>query len=227
MSPEAGWLLHDQIAPRIAGTVPHSILTVGAEDHHELVQDGITLAAKMVDRLEQQGKLGTVTAGNIAYYTLQHLKSGRRANGSSRVDVLATGTQLDGNTEIQSMNEVVCQSECGNEIFELQDVISTDQEDPATIAARNIDWDTFMAGLTAKEQIVVQHLSAGKTLTEAARTTGLSMSTMQEYKKRIGAKLLIYMGSNILQDITRTPAWRIGLNCEREQQACRSDRRHT
>lgn len=28
------------------------------------------MAAKMVDRLEQQGRLDTVTPGNIAYYTL-------------------------------------------------------------------------------------------------------------------------------------------------------------
>ena len=80
MSPQAGWILQEEIAPRIAGAVPRSILCVGAEDSQELVQDGITLAAKMVDRLEQQGRLDTVTPGNVAYYTLQHLKSGRRAN---------------------------------------------------------------------------------------------------------------------------------------------------
>jgi len=89
MSPQAGWILQEEIAPRIAGAVPRSILCVGAEDSQELVHDGIAMAAKMVDSLEQRGKLDKVTPGNVAYYTLQHLKSGRRANGSSRVDVMA------------------------------------------------------------------------------------------------------------------------------------------
>ena len=225
MSPQAGWILHDQIAPRIAGAVPRSILCVGAEDHAELVQDGITLAAKMVDRLESQGKLNKVTPGNIAYYTLQHLKSGRRANGSSRVDVLASGTQLDGNTELHSLNEIV--SESGNEIFELQDVISQDSEDPSTIAARKIDWDAFMAGLTKMELLVVEFLSAGKTLREAGRKVGLNDSKMQTYRKRIALKLIEAMGSDILKDIAQIPGWRIGLDCEREMMACRADRRTT
>lgn len=184
------------------------------------------MAAKMVDRLEQQGKLGQVTPGNIAYYTIQHLKSGRRANGSSRVDAHGTGTQLDGITELHSLNEVVSVSESGNEIFELQDVISNDHEDPSTKAARKIDWDAFMAGLSRVEMLVVEFLSAGKTLREAGRKVGLSDSTMQTYRKKIAAKLLEAMGVDILKDIALTPNWRIGLNCERELMACRADRRN-
>ena len=226
MSPQAGWILHDEIAPRIAGAVPRSILCVGAEDSQELVQDGITMAAKMVDRLEQQGKLNKVTPGNIAFYTLQHLKSGRRANGSSRIDVLATGTQLDGITELHSLNEVVAQSENGFEIFELQDVISNDHEDPSTQACRKIDWDAFIAGLSRVEKLVVEFLSAGKTLREAGRKVRLSDSTMQTYRKKIAAKLLEAMGSDILRDIAQIPGWRLGLDCERESMACRADRRN-
>jgi hypothetical protein len=226
MSPQAGWILQEEICPRIAAVVPRSIQPVGAEDHAELVQDGITMAAKMIDRVEAQGKLGKVTAGNIAFYTLQHLKMGRRANGSSRVDVLATGTQLDGNTELHSLNEVVAQSENGFEIFELQDVISQDTEDPSTQAARNIDWDAFMAGLSCIEKLVVEFLSAGKTLRDAGRKAGLSDSSMQTYRNRIAAKLLDAMGADILKDIAQIPGWRIGLDCERELMACRADRRN-
>ena len=226
MSPQAGWILKDEIVPRIAGAVPRSILCVGAEDHQELIHDGICMAAKLIDRVESQGKLGKVTASNIAYYTLQHLKSGRRANGSSRIDVLATGTQLDGNTELHSLNEVVAQCENGFEIFELQDVISQDQEDPSTQAARNLDWDAFMAGLSRIEKLVVEFLSAGKTLREAGLKVGLSDSSMQTYRKRIARKLMEAMGTNILKDIMQTPGWRIGLDCDRELMACRADRRN-
>ncbi|MEI7808373.1 MAG: hypothetical protein WCJ07_07795 [Verrucomicrobiota bacterium] len=226
MSPQAGWILRDEIAPRIAAVVPRSIQAVGAEDHAELVQDGITMAAKMIDRVEAQGKLGKVTASNIAYYTIQHLKSGRRAGGSSTVDIMATATQLNGSTRLHSLNEVVSESECGDEIFELQDVISQDTEDPSTQAARKIDWDLFMAGLSHVEKLVVEFLSAGKTLREAGRKAGLSDSSMQNYRKKIAVKLLEAMGADILKDIMQIPGWRIGLDCERELMACRADRRN-
>lgn len=77
MSPQAGWLLQEEIAPRIAAVVHRSIKPVGCEDAEELTADGITMAAQMLDRVEAQGKLGKVKDSNIAYFTLQHLKSGR------------------------------------------------------------------------------------------------------------------------------------------------------
>ena len=217
MSPQAGWILQEEIVPRIAGAVPRSILCVGAEDSRELVQDGITMAAKMVDRLEQQGKLDKVTPGNIAYYTLQHLKSGRRAGGSSTVDVMASHTQLNGSTVLHSLNEVVSSDECGFEIFELQDVISNDREDPGTVAARKLDWDKFLDQLSHVEQLVVEFLSAGKTLRDVARKVGLSDFTMQRYRKKIAVKALEFMGADILRDIAHMPGWRIDLRPSRSR----------
>ena len=226
MSPQAGWILNDQIVPRLCSAIPRSVLCVGQEDPQELVQDGITMAAKMIDRVEAQGKLGKVTASNIAYYTIQHLKSGRRAGGSSTVDIMASATQLNGSAKLHSLNEVVSQSEAGDEIFELQDVISNDHEDPGTVAARKLDWDTFLAGLSSIELLVVECLSTGKTFREAGRSAGVSDSTMQNYRKKIALKLLEFMGVDILKDIALIPGWRIGLNCERELMACRADRRN-
>jgi hypothetical protein len=91
MSPQAAWILQEEIVPRLSGTIPHSVVCVGAEDPQELVQDGITMAAKM---LESKGKLGKVSASNIAYYAIQHLKSGRRASGTSSVDIGARNLEF-------------------------------------------------------------------------------------------------------------------------------------
>jgi len=95
MSPQAGWILQEEIVPRIAGAVPHSILCVGAEDRQELVCDGITM----------------------------------------------------------------------------------------------------------------------------------SDSRMQSYRRKIAAKALEFMGAEVLADIVREPGWRISLDCERDAQACRNERR--
>jgi hypothetical protein len=88
--------------------------------------------------VEAAGK--TVMPGNIAYCTFQHIKSGRRSTGSSVVDVMGTGTQLKGNARLDSMEQVVAENqETGSEIFELHDVLSSDEEDPSTKAARKMD----------------------------------------------------------------------------------------
>jgi hypothetical protein len=226
MSPQAGWILQEEIYPRLCSAIPKAVLCVGAEDPQELIQDATVMAAKMIDRVESQGKLGKITASNIAYYTIQHLKSGRRANGTSSVDIMASATQLNGSSRLHSMNEVVSETEYGNEIFELQDVISNDHEDPSVQAARKMDWDMFLAQLSKIEKLVVEFICAGKSLREAGHKVGLSDSTMQNYRKKIAQKIIEFMGVHILRDIARIPDWRIGLDCERELMACRADRRH-
>ena len=130
MSPEIGYVLRDAIAPRIAGAVPRCIQPIGCEDHQELIQDGITMAAKMVHRLEQQNKFSKVTPGNVAFYCLQHLKSGRRASGCSSADAHGTQAQLNGHTRLHLMSEVVSEAETGGEIHELHDVLSVDTKIP-------------------------------------------------------------------------------------------------
>ena len=102
MSPQAGWILKEEVAPRIAAVVPRSMQPVGAEDHQELIADGVCMAAKMINLFEAQGKLGKVSASNISYYCLQHLKSGRRASGCSLADVHGTQAQLNGASELHS-----------------------------------------------------------------------------------------------------------------------------
>ena len=85
MSPEAGWLLVDQIVPRLRAVIPRSVLCIGAEDHEELVQDATCLAARIMHNGEKKGK--RVPHSSAAYYALQHCKSGRRSVGHSCSDV--------------------------------------------------------------------------------------------------------------------------------------------
>ena len=116
MSPQTGFVLQDQVVPRLKSAVPNVVHCVGAEDAQELVQDSIALAARMLHNTEQAKK--KVTPGNIAYYTIQHLKSGRRSTGSSVADVYASCTQLQGRTRLDSLEQVVASNEeCGGEIF--------------------------------------------------------------------------------------------------------------
>src|SRR5688572_8810323 len=105
MSPKSSWILVNEVMPRIYSAVPNAVRCVGSEDHQELCQDGAAMAAKMLVNAEKAGK--KVTAGNIAYYTILHLKTGRRSVGNSVADALSTGTQFVGNSSVGSMDEEV------------------------------------------------------------------------------------------------------------------------
>src|ERR1017187_4013779 len=153
MSPRSDWLLVNEILPRLRSAVPLVAHCVGAEDAQELVQDTTAMAARILHNAERRGK--KITPGNAAYYAIQHCKSGRRSTGSSVVDVMAAGTQLNGSAGLNSLDEPAAVDwGTGGEIYILHDVLGSVQEGPPTIAGRNRDWQTLLPGLSAREKAI-------------------------------------------------------------------------
>jgi hypothetical protein len=236
MSPQAGFLLQDQIIPRLQSAIPNVVHCVGSEDHEELIQDSIAMAAKMMDGAEQAGKKVVrsasgsqgkeVSAGNITFYTIEKLRSGRRSTGSSCVDVFGSGTQLNGTTRLNSLEEVVASSEEGGEIFTFNDVLSRDEEDPGTKAARKMDWEDFVSGLSARDQAIIQFMIEGTKSSELARKLKVTDSTIETSKRRLRIKIIEFMGPEILIDIQRRPQWKQNLEATKEKMACKHERCH-
>ena len=221
MSPQAGWLLQQEIIPRLKSAIPVAVICVGCEDAAELVQDATAFAARLLHSVEKAGK--KVTAGNIAYYTIQHIKSGRRSTGSSVADVYGSQTQLKGRSRLLSLEEPADGNE--QEAFTFNDVLSNDHEDPATRAARRLDWETFCDGLPEQERAVVEFIAEGKTFRQVARKFKVCDSAIQKSKQALGSKILEFMGPDILREVRRKPQWRNSLDTNREKFACRQDRR--
>jgi DNA-directed RNA polymerase specialized sigma24 family protein len=223
MSPQTGWLLQEEVVPRLRAVIPHTVHRVGCEDAEELIQDATAMAAGILHKAEAAGK--KVAASSVAYYSIQHSKSGRRSVGHSCADVHGSATQLHGKTRLHSLDEVVASDEeTGGEIFTFNDVLSNEQEDPSTRAARKLDWESFCAGLPERERVAVVLVAEGKTLRQAARYLGVSESTMQTSKRRLGVKILEFMGADIMIEVRRRPQWRNSLEATREKQACRVQR---
>jgi hypothetical protein len=225
MSPKAGWILKEGIAPRLGGAVPRSVACIGIEDAQELVADSICMAAKMIDRVEQQGKLNQVTPGNISYYTIQHMKSGRRASGCSTADVHGIQSQLNGNSELHSLQEIVAETETGD-VLELHDTLSTASDDPSMIVARHLDWQMVLRGMSKLELRIVQALADGLTFRQVGRLCKVSLRRLRELQQRLALKVVEVMGLDVLATIAIRPQWKINLLTIHEQLACRGDRRN-
>jgi hypothetical protein len=93
MSPQIGWVLQEEVAPRLKSAIPNAVHGVGSEDAEELVQDALALAARLMDSNEKSGK--QVTPGNVAYYTVGHVRSGRGVEDLDR-EVLDVEQDLGG-----------------------------------------------------------------------------------------------------------------------------------
>jgi hypothetical protein len=62
MSPQAGWLLQEQVVPRLRTVIPQVVHCVGCEDAEELIQDATALAASILHNAEADGKQVAVSS---------------------------------------------------------------------------------------------------------------------------------------------------------------------
>jgi FixJ family two-component response regulator len=108
----------------------------------------------------------------------------------------------------------------------LDDVLSSDQEDPGTQAARRIDWQAFMAGLSARDQAIIQFLIEGTGGSAIARKLRVCPSTIQLRKRSLAKAIIEFMGDDILIEVRRLPRWKDSINASRERLACKHERNH-
>jgi DNA-directed RNA polymerase specialized sigma24 family protein len=211
MSPRAGELLLDVIQPMLIAVVPQVVKTTGAEDSDELVQDGMCMAAQAIEVLENQGK--ELMPRSVAYYTIQRLKSGRRSQYAGRMDAMCPGATLDKQVLLADMDSLAPVED--NEMLTMGDMLASDDEDAATLAARDIDWSLIEPLLTDRELKVLQALVEGHGTNEIAGSCQVSAPAVTQAKRRIGQKISGSWGEGMVREVGRVPAWRAGLRAAR------------
>src|SRR5712671_2760545 len=122
MNCETETLLLQEVAPRLRAAIAKTVPMVGPDDPEELLQDGLVIAIGLLEGAQRAGK--KVSAGNIAYYAVLYLRSGRRSTGHRKNDVLAPACQLNGRARVQSMDEPVSAGEDGEEMVTLHDCLA-------------------------------------------------------------------------------------------------------
>jgi hypothetical protein len=143
-------LLHE-VQPRLRGAILNAVPMVGSEDAEELVQDGVAIAVQLHQRARKAGK--KVTGGNLAHYALLHLRSGRWSNGYKKNDVHHRAAQLSGRVRLQSLDAPICEDEHGQETLTLHDCLAAPVDDPATTAARRLDWRSVIGHPTGRPRL--------------------------------------------------------------------------
>jgi len=218
---ETLWLR--EVEPRLRAVIPKVVPMVGSDDTEELVQDGLVIALRLYRGAQAAGK--TVTPGNLAFYTVQHLRCGRRSTGERQNDVLHPAAQLRGHSRVQSLDQPVSNGEESDEPFTLHDCLAASGDDPATTAARRIDWELVTESLDSIAQAILLALIEGHALKGLVDRFQRSRTSLHNDQKRLGERIRDRLGPDILQEIQTRPAWTNSLKAQRELSACRIERR--
>jgi hypothetical protein len=199
------------------------VKTVGCEDHEELYQDGLAMAAHMLDGLERRKK--QVTPGNIAYYTILHLKSGRRSYSTGHTDVMGSATQIGHNSIVLSLEEEVGFDDETNSPIRLEEMLTDGRDDPSMEAGRNLDWESFLDDHDPRYLCIVHDLGSGRTMLDTAKACRITYSEVREIRDRLVEDLEKWMGPGAIADSVHVPQWMGNILVDREKTACRADRR--
>jgi hypothetical protein len=220
MSPQAGEVLVGAIMPIIQATVHRVVKPVGSETFEELVQDGMAIAAAMLDSAERRGQ--PLRPRNTAYYALQHLKQGRRSYQSGRTDVLSPGTIFDQKLCLDSLDEVI-QGFDGDEMS-MHDLLASAGESPASQAARELDWADILLECNERDTALLACTAAGGCLGDLAARYGVSSARLCQQKREIGRQVKMRWGADALADAVREPSWTSHIRATHERAACRHER---
>ena len=219
MSPMMDEMLVHEVVPRLRN-VARTIPKIGHEDDEEIIQDATLMAARMMDSAEKAGH--PVTAGNVSYYAAKAARSGRRSYYTGRSDVMSPGCQIDGKARHEWLDDEI-ELETGD-TGSLHDVIAPygyqgPEPDPAEEAARNLDWELFLASHPPRHRIAILVLVEGGTMREAGKRCGIKDSAALLLKRRIAADLMEFFGEEVIRRLLDgvKPGWESDLRTVRDR----------
>ena len=207
MSPEAGTMLLDNILPILRAAVPRAVKPVGAEDHAEIVQDTLAMAASMVESAERNGK--KLISNSIAFFAIMAAKSGRRSTYAGRTDAMSAAARLDGHSMTESLEAPL--SDDDDDSPSLGDMQADKHDDPATYSARALDWSELLVGLDARSAAVLVGTAQGMMNMDIAKALLVSPPRVVQLKRQIADKIRQAWGDNAMVDAGNKPAWRMAM----------------
>ena len=224
MSPKASAMLLETIMPIIVASVPRAVKPVGGEDAEEITQDTIASAAQMLEACEQNNR--PLIAKSIAYYCLQRAKTGRRSYSANRTDVMSPGTQLDGLSSVESLDNPFSGPDQDDEgAFCLHDILASDGEDPATAAGRRLDWAAVYDRCTPRQRAIIKATAEGEELVRVAARYRVSPPAITFDRQNIGRRIKDAWGCDGLATAAAEPEWQRGMRCVQERSLAQAERR--
>ncbi len=96
------------------------------------------------------------------------------------------------------------------------------EPDPSEEAARNLDWESFLAAHPPRHRTAILVLVEGGTMREAGKRCGLKDSAALMLKRRIAADLIEFCSEDVIHRLLDgvKPGWDSDLRQTRERHLC-------
>jgi len=151
------------------------VMRLKADNYDDAVQDMSAIAFDLYRSLVRRGKPAYYSP--IAKFAVKYYRIGRRFLGANTVDVLAERTQILERCTVSPLSTFVNPNE--------RDFMEDRRQPDVTETIRwKVDYETWLANQTAKDQEIIRLLATGETLSNTARKVGLTHSTICQYRKR-------------------------------------------
>ena len=92
-------------------------------------------------------------------------------------------------------------------------------------AARNVDWELFLATHDYRYGVIIKGMAEGRSLKDTTRAENDWYPAMYALKNRMAEEVREYMGEQAIAESAKTPRWKANIAVDRERTACRADRR--
>jgi len=135
------------------------------------------------------------------------------------------GTQFDHRSAVLSFEEEVGYDPELDAPITLGELLASEHEDPAVEAARNVDWELFLATHDYRYGVIIKGIAEGRTLKDTAAAQNEWYPGMWALKQRMAEEVRDYMGEEAIAESVRTPRWKASIAVDRERTACRAERR--
>ena len=106
------------------------------------------------------------------------------------------------------------------------DRLAGSHEDPASAAARNIDWAEFLEGHDNRYIAMVRCAASSQPTNRLSGKPGASNSALSSRKRQLAGDLREYMGGDVLREVCQRPRWQAEVEGGHERMHCRHERRH-
>lgn len=172
-----------QILPQIEKLLQHAFCYFQEQRRDECIQDGIVHCLLAHKRLFEQGRANSVTPGNLAWYAVLQVKSGREA-----------GCRLNGReplsryAQLRQRIAVVSLSPRHSDEAEWVNVIVEDlRSSVADQVAARLDIRAWLATLPRRMRQIAKDLALGSSTSEVAQRYAVSAGRISQLRRELEA----------------------------------------
>lgn len=179
-----------QMLPLILDHLQFAFRLLNRDARAELIQEGIANSCLAYCRLAERGKEDLAYPSVLARFAIAQIRAGRRVGSKLNIrDVSSPFCQKQKGVQLDRLDQYDPLEECWREIL-----IEDRTAGPAETAAVRIDFQDWMASLSARDRRIARKLAEGETTSFVAQLFRLCPGRISQLRRELMENWLAFQG---------------------------------